>query len=366
MRTALYFGLVLLLLLSLQPHSLAVRLPGVAYTYSVAPDGGDKANALTNGVTGDSVGWSNGDGKPLNVAATFRLPGGTALDHIKVFSTGINVWWWVPHIKVTGHAPGAKGWQILLDRDWYERKPNVPGEPQDVRTFDITIPAESRRYDEVRVEISRPSIWVLLPLSEVEFHISDAVEAAIGTNWTAYTVGQTCNGTLRLDSSMKTSMNGAKVSVEVINAGSKKNVGACFEQKVDLPNGIKEISFTYPTKTAGRFYLRARLDGPVIVTAEQSGDAAPVKVKIINHLAENAAGTIQLRIDGIANPASEAIPFKLTSGQQGSYKLPVKKLDRKLLVDNRGMKRSWYVWVIYDGTARSFARVHPTGDLMAP
>lgn|GEM_PF-4763442 len=263
MRTALYFGLVLLLLLSLQPHSLAVRLPGVTYTYSVAPDGGDKANILTNGVTSDSVGWSNGDGKPLNVGATFKLPGAPALDRIKVFSTGINVWWWVPHIKVTGRASGAKDWQTLLDRDWYERKPSVPGEPQDVRTFDVTIQTEGKRYEEVRVEISRPSIWVLLPLSEVEFHISDAIETAIGTNWTAYTVGQTCNGTLRLDSSMKTSVKGAKVTVEVINADTRKKVGACLEEKVDLPGGIKEISFTYPTKTVGRFYLRARLDGPV-------------------------------------------------------------------------------------------------------
>ncbi len=102
--------------------------------------------------------------------------------------------------------------------------------------------------------------------------------------------------------------------------------------------------------------------GPLLVQAEQPlSDPSKIDVRLFNHLPEKAEGKIQIRIDGIAEPLSQEIPFSLTQGATGNYKIPIRTVDEKLLVDGRGFRRPWYAWVTYDGTARSFARVHLTG-----
>jgi hypothetical protein len=107
--------------------------------------------------------------------------------------------------------------------------------------------------------------------------------------------------------------------------------------------------------------------GPLVVQAQQrDSDPSKISVQIMNHLREKAEGKIQIRIDGVPEPLSPEVSFKLARGAAGSYQIPIRTLDKKFLFDNRGFRRPWYVWVTYDGTARSFARVHPVGVMQAP
>jgi hypothetical protein len=107
--------------------------------------------------------------------------------------------------------------------------------------------------------------------------------------------------------------------------------------------------------------------GPLLVRAEQPrSNPSMITVRIMNHLREKAEGKIQIRIDGIPEPLSSEIPFALAQGATASYQIPIRTVDEKLLLDNRGFRRPWYAWVTYDGTARSFGRIHPTGAMQAP
>jgi hypothetical protein len=107
--------------------------------------------------------------------------------------------------------------------------------------------------------------------------------------------------------------------------------------------------------------------GPLLVQAEQPlSDPSKIDVRMFNHLPEKAEGKIQIRIDGIPEPLSQEIPFSLAQGATGNYKIPIRTVDEKILVDGRGFRRPWYAWVTYDGTARAFARVHLTGQMQAP
>jgi len=107
--------------------------------------------------------------------------------------------------------------------------------------------------------------------------------------------------------------------------------------------------------------------GPLLVQAEQAlSDPANIQVRVMNHLREKAEGSIQIRVDGVAEPLSDQVAFTLAPGAIGSYKIPVRAIEEKLLKDGRNFRRPWYAWVTYDGTARSFARIHPTGKMLAP
>lgn len=108
--------------------------------------------------------------------------------------------------------------------------------------------------------------------------------------------------------------------------------------------------------------------GPLLAVASQPGEGKPVAVRVMNFLPEQAAGTLQLRVDGIPAPLSEPLAFTLSPGEEKCFELePDRGFDAALLRDKRGERLPWYVWITYDGDARAFARVHANPEgLSAP
>jgi len=140
------------------------------------------------------------------------------------------------------------------------------------------------------------------------------------------------------------------------------------ERLMELPFSLdgRELATTIPLLEGTTILLAVGESGPLLAWAEQSAAGGPVRARLVNHLPETAAGMIQLRVDGVAEPLSDQVAFELAPGQEASFELALRPVHPSRLIDPRGLPRPWYVWVGYDGNARAFARVHPAGELRAP
>lgn len=128
------------------------------------------------------------------------------------------------------------------------------------------------------------------------------------------------------------------------------------------------LSTTLPQLGKSLVLIAMRNAGPLLAVASQPGEGKPVAVRVMNFLPEQAAGTLQLRVDGIPAPLSEPLAFTLSPGEEKCFELePDRGFDAALLRDKRGERLPWYVWITYDGDARAFARVHANPEgLSAP
>ncbi len=142
------------------------------------------------------------------------------------------------------------------------------------------------------------------------------------------------------------------------------------ETLAELPFQCRDgvLSTTLPQLEKSLVLIAMRNAGPLLAVAAQPGEGKPVDVRVMNFLPERAAGTLQLRVDGVPAPLSKPLPFTLDPGEEKQFKLPPDAgFDPALLRDKRGERLPWYVWITYDGDARAFARVHANPEgLSAP
>ena len=142
------------------------------------------------------------------------------------------------------------------------------------------------------------------------------------------------------------------------------------ETLAELPFQCRDgvLSTTLPQLEKSLVLIAMRNAGPLLAIAAQPGEGKPVDVRVMNFLPERAAGTLQLRVDGVPAPLSKPLPFTLDPGEEKQFKLPPDAgFDPALLRDKRGERLPWYVWITYDGDARAFARVHANPEgLSAP
>ncbi len=136
----------------------------------------------------------------------------------------------------------------------------------------------------------------------------------------------------------------------------------------ELPFEVKKnkISAVVPQLNKNVVLIAINDQGPLLVEAVQKVPGGSVTAKLMNYLPEQVKGYIQLRVDGVPEPLSKKVPFALEPGKDGTYELPLGKFDRAKLVDASGKRLPWYVWVVYDGDARSFARVKLPEKMTAP
>lgn len=244
--------LILLASLWIFHPAQAARAPGVECELQPSL-GGAEGKVLTNRIPGDQVLWRSGENEPASVAVIAKLPQKTKIDHVTLISTSPNWWCWVPHVKLYAREDADGEWRHVSDHDWYVRKPDSD-EPQHTRQYVLNIPLGNTSISEVKVELHRPNGWVIMPLSEIELHAANAVEADVLPDWQACHTGQTLKGKIRFVNDSKETAKGFSAKLNVLRGESVEAV--CWEKTFDLPPGTKEFPFTYQPSTPGKVVLQ--------------------------------------------------------------------------------------------------------------
>lgn len=103
--------------------------------------------------------------------------------------------------------------------------------------------------------------------------------------------------------------------------------------------------------------LAVSTEAPLFADAIYDPIKKNVEITLNNGMNQKLSGTIQLKIDGLSMPLSRKLSFEIREYSNRKYFLPITGPAENEWFEKNGKPRPWYVWITYDGNARSFSKV---------